>query len=60
MSVKVYNLERCPYSNKNGLYGGAAGSKDGILIENQRWIALYPAGILFDTETASANEGRRC
>lgn len=30
--IKVLNLENAPLSDRNGSYGGAAGSKEGILI----------------------------
>lgn len=31
--MKVSNLNDAPLSDRNGSYGGAAGSKEGILIE---------------------------
>ena len=40
--TEIYDLNDCALSNKNGLYGGAAGSKDGILIDGERWIVKYP------------------
>ena len=33
--MRIYDLTNCPYSNRNGSYGGAAGDKDGILIEGE-------------------------
>lgn len=41
MSV-IENLDRYPYSNRHGSYGGMAGDKDGILIDNEYWIVKYP------------------
>ena len=40
--TKILNLNNCPLSDKNGLYGGMAGSKDGILINGSRWLEKYP------------------
>ena len=40
--MRIYDLTNCPYSNRNGSYGGAAGDKDGILIDGEEWIAKYP------------------
>ena len=39
---KIIDLERCQYSSRHGRYGGNAGSKDGILINNEPWIVKYP------------------
>lgn len=41
-NIKIYDLENCKTSIKNGLYGGAAGSKDGIMIETEKWMVKYP------------------
>ena len=40
--INIYELDNCATSIKNGLYGGAAGSKDGIIIENENWMVKYP------------------
>ena len=40
--VKIYDLSQCPLSPKNGLYGGAAGSKEGIIINNEFWLIKFP------------------
>lgn len=40
--TKIYNLSDCQYSNRHGTYGGAAGDKDGILINGDYWIVKYP------------------
>lgn len=39
--TKIYDLSNCPYSNRHGTYGGAAGDKDGILINNEYWIVKH-------------------
>lgn len=38
----IFDLDRCELSRKNGLYGGMAGSKDGIIIDGQNWLVKYP------------------
>lgn len=40
--MKIYNLKNMPYSDRHGMYGGMAGDKDGILINNEYWIVKYP------------------
>jgi len=40
--MDILNLENAPLSDRNGSYGGAAGSKEGILIDDQYWIVKYP------------------
>ena len=40
--IKVLNLENAPLSDRNGSYGGAAGSKEGILIDRDYWLVKYP------------------
>ena len=40
--MKIYDFNDCPYSSRNGYYGGAAGDKDGILIDGESWICKYP------------------
>lgn len=42
METQIYDLDDCKLSRKNGLYGGAAGSKDGIVIAGQDWLVKYP------------------
>lgn len=41
-NIKIYDLESYPASIKNGLYGGMAGSKDGIIIGDMNWLVKYP------------------
>ena len=40
--MKIFDFSNAEYSNRNGSYGGAAGDKDGILINGESWIAKYP------------------
>ncbi len=40
--MKLYNLEDCSLSDRNGTYGGNSGDKEGILINGERWIVKYP------------------
>ena len=40
--MEIFDFSECEYSNRNGSYGGAAGDKDGILINGEPWIAKYP------------------
>jgi len=40
--TKIYNLDKYNISNRNGAYGGQAGSKEGIIIDNEYWLVKYP------------------
>ena len=40
--MEIYDFSNSEYSNRNGSYGGAAGDKDGIIINGEPWIAKYP------------------
>lgn len=40
--MELLDLEKCDYSPRNGYYGGAAGDKDGILLNGEYWICKYP------------------
>ncbi|MEG0329970.1 MAG: CtkA family protein [Longicatena sp.] len=40
--TKIFNLNECEISDRNGMYGGMAGSKEGILLDNEYWIVKYP------------------
>lgn len=43
MVIYVFNdTSLYPLSNRDGTYGGNAGDKDGILINNEYWILKYP------------------
>ena len=41
----IRNLNDCPLSYKNGTYGGLAGQKDGIIIDNEMWLVKYPKNL---------------
>lgn len=36
------NFDNYPLSDRNGTYGGQAGSKEGILIDGEYWLIKYP------------------
>lgn len=38
----IINFDLYPYSNRHGRYGGQAGDKDGILMDNEYWMIKYP------------------
>jgi len=40
--MEIFDFSNSEYSNRNGSYGGAAGDKDGIVIDGEPWIAKYP------------------
>ncbi len=40
--IKINNYDECIISDRNGTYGGAAGSKEGIIIDNEYWMIKYP------------------
>ena len=40
--MEIFDLSNSEYSNRNGSYGGAAGDKDGIVINGEPWITKYP------------------
>ena len=40
--MEIFDFSDAEYSNRNGSYGGAAGDKDGIIINGEPWIAKYP------------------
>lgn len=46
-SMKFFDFSNAEYSNRNGSYGGAAGEKDGILINGEPWIAKYPKPVFW-------------
>ena len=37
-----FDLNDYPLSERNGTYGGKAGSKEGIIAEGEYWIVKYP------------------
>ena len=42
MRNELINFDNCPYSIRNGMYGGVGGRKDGIIYNNEMWIIKYP------------------
>ena len=58
-SMEIFDFSNAEYSNRNGSYGGAAGDKDGIVINGEPWIAKYPKSKdvinLFDAEQPRSN-----
>ena len=43
--MKIYNFndeKLYPLSNRDGIYGGSGGNKDGILIDGEFWLIKYP------------------
>ena len=43
--IEIYDFNNNPYSYKNGSYGGAAGSKDGIIFNNESWMLKFPKSL---------------
>lgn len=43
--VEIVDLNNCKLSRKNGMYGGAAGNKDGIIYNGENWLIKYPKNI---------------
>lgn len=37
-----FDLNEYPLSERNGTYGGKAGSKEGIVVDGENWIVKYP------------------
>ena len=42
---KIVDFENVSISDRNGVYGGAVGFKEGVLINNEYWIIKYPKNI---------------
>lgn len=42
MLANIVNLDSCLTNERNGTYGGKAGEKEGITINNEYWIVKYP------------------
>lgn len=53
--TEIVNLNNCKLSRKNGMYGGAAGNKDGIIYNNESWLVKYPKNILGLERTGEAS-----
>lgn len=53
--VEMVNLNNCRLSRKNGMYGGAAGNKDGIVYNDENWLVKYPKNIMGLERTGEAS-----
>lgn len=53
--MEIVNLDDCKLSLKNGFYGGAAGSKDGIIYQGENWLVKYPKNIIGLDRTGEAS-----
>ena len=42
---KIVDFEKLSISDRNGVYGGVVGIKEGVLINNEYWIIKYPKNI---------------
>ncbi len=40
--TKIYDLNPYPINNRTSSYGGQAGDKEGITINDEYWIVKYP------------------
>lgn len=40
--MKIIDFNDCPFSIKNGTYGGNAGGKNGIVYDGRNWMLKYP------------------
>ena len=40
--MEMIDFTNCPYSDKNGMYGGMAGRKDGIIYNDENWMVKFP------------------
>lgn len=60
--MKIYELDQYDISERNGTYGGMAGSKEGIMINGEVWLVKYPKstrgmnGVLTSYTTAPLSE----
>lgn len=43
--IHIYDLNGYGLSYKNGFYGGAAGNKEGIIINGESWMVKYPKNL---------------
>jgi hypothetical protein len=53
--VEIINLDNCKLGRKNGMYGGAAGNKDGIIYNGESWLIKYPKNIAGLERTGDAS-----
>lgn len=42
MNINIIDLSNCSWNERNGTYGGMAGSKEGITYNNEYWLVKYP------------------
>lgn len=42
VDLKIHDFNACPISDRNGYYGGLAGSKEGIIFNGENWVVKYP------------------
>lgn len=40
--TEIMNLDKYENNERNGMYGGKAGDKEGITIDGEYWIVKYP------------------
>lgn len=40
--TKIIDFSECKFSKRNGSYGGNAGTKEGIIYNNDKWLIKYP------------------
>ncbi len=42
IKTEIMNLDKYENNERNGIYGGKAGDKEGITINEEYWIVKYP------------------
>lgn len=42
IETMIYDLDSCVLNERNGIYGGNAGNKEGVTINGEYWIIKYP------------------
>ena len=42
ITMKIYELDEYPLSDRNGTYGGNSGDKESIMINGEYWLVKYP------------------
>lgn len=40
--MNIYKLDNLELSDRNGIYGGNSGTKEGVLIDSEYWLIKYP------------------
>jgi hypothetical protein len=53
--TEIIDFNNCRLSRKNGMYGGAAGNKDGIIYHDESWLIKYPKNIVGLERTGEAS-----